>query len=145
LVTTVVAGSLTALVSVWLARHRFRSDKWWERKAAVYSELFEGLFHVQTYNEHLLQEVEEGARFSEDRLKELAGRSRAGREGVRRAAVLGTFVLSSRAADRLTALVTALDDPKHNLDLAERIAADLDIVVGAISDLRTIAKRDLAL
>jgi hypothetical protein len=144
LITSITAGLIAALVSVRLALRRFRSEKWWERKASVYSELFESLFHVKTYTEHLLQKIEEGAQFSEERMKELGGRSRAGRDGIRRAAVIGTFILNDEAAARLAKLVSDLDDPKHGLDLPEEIAADRDLVIEAIDDLRPIAKRDLS-
>jgi len=145
LLTSVGTGVITALISVRLALRQFRSEKWWERKASAYSELFEALYSVKTYAEHLLQKIEEGAHFSEARMNELGARSRAGRDGIRRAAVIGTFVLSEEAANRLAKLVAALDDPKHDLDLPEGVASDLDLVVEAISDLRPIAKRDLEL
>ncbi len=144
LIVSVATGLITALVSVRLALRRFRSEKWWERKAAAYSEIFESLYHVKTYAEHLLQKIEEGVRFSEERMAELGRSSKEGRDGIRRAAVIGTFLMSEEAAARLSKLVSDLDDPKYGLDLPEEVAADRDLVVAAIEELRPIAKRDLS-
>jgi hypothetical protein len=137
-------GVVTAVVSVRLALRRFRSERWWERKTDAYSALFLGLFNVQRSLLHEVRRVEEGFKPSEEYSRELHDRARAGYLEIRQAAVLGTFFFSDDTAARLDLLVDQLDDPGYNLDLYEQVSADLAAVSSALTDLKSLAKRDLA-
>src|SRR5438094_5124193 len=63
-VTTVLSGlfiaAVTSILTVRLALWRFHSEKWWERKAELYSRLMEALFDMHSYNRQWLEDYEEG-------------------------------------------------------------------------------------
>lgn len=50
---------LGAFLAAHLSMRRFRSEKWWERKASAYSELVEALHHMKWYpSEHIDAAIE---------------------------------------------------------------------------------------
>jgi len=111
----------------------------------AYSDVFEALFHVMRHAKIELAQIEEGGQYDEKYLKELGDRASAGYNAIRKAAVIGTFVLSPEAAERLTEVEKAFDDPHYGHDPYEQISSTLDAVTKAIEDLRPIAKKDLQL
>ena len=85
-VLTVAAGAVTAFLSVQFALRRFRAERWWERKAQAYAELFSALFHVQRFCRVKLRNLEEGVPYSENYMEELNTKANAGFAEIRRAA-----------------------------------------------------------
>jgi hypothetical protein len=47
-ITAVVAGYF-ALGGIWLGLSRFRSERWWERKAAAYASAIEALHAIEEH------------------------------------------------------------------------------------------------
>jgi hypothetical protein len=138
-----VTGIVTALVSVRLALRRFRSERLWDRKMQAYSSLFDALYHVKAYTERVVDQLEVHREIDSEHMKDVSDRSVAGYREIRKAVVVGTFILGPEAVTRLEKLERTLDDPHHNDDLYEEVSADLKAVTSAIDDLRPIAKRDL--
>lgn len=141
LLATLLAGVLT----VRFALPKFRSERWWERKAQVYTDLLTALFHMQRYLEYSLREREEGVEYDEGFMKRLSSAHEQGGVEVRKAAAVGTFLLSQDAATLLVNLSAELDDPHYNDDLVEEMEAHLKAVRSAIKELPSVAKRDLGL
>lgn len=68
-----LAQAAIAVIGAFLAAHlsmrRFRSEKWWERKATAYSELVEALHHMKWYpSEHIDAELEQREIPEEDKV-----------------------------------------------------------------------------
>jgi hypothetical protein len=62
-ITKFLAQGVIAILGAFLAAHlstlRFRTEKWWERKASAYSELVEALHHMKWYpSEHIDAAIE---------------------------------------------------------------------------------------
>jgi len=140
-----VVGLVTAFVTVRLTLGRFREERWWERKAQAYADLFQALFDVQWHAKRHLEEIEEGAHFVEGYMKQLADRASAGYMAIRKYAAIGPFLFSPATATRLAQLEKSLDQRTYNLDPHEEFSETLDAVTAALKDLRTTAHRDLRL
>ena len=136
-------GLVTALVTVRLALRRFRSERMWEKKVQTYSDIFDALFHLKNHAEVQLKHFEEGVQFDVKYLKDVGDRATVSYNAIRKAALIGTFILSNEAAARLSALVVSFDHPNLDGDIVEELSADLQAVDGTVADLRPIAKKDL--
>jgi hypothetical protein len=101
---SLIGGVVTAAVSVRLALKRFRSERWWERKAQAYSDLLLSLFHVQIHAKRRLEEVVEGVAFDESYIATLSARAANGFAEIRKAAALGSFLFSTEVSQRLLRL-----------------------------------------
>lgn len=138
-------GVVTALFSVHLALRRFRTERWWERKAQAYADVISALFDVQRYCRLEVERIEEGTQFAEDYVEDINARSNAGFAEIRKAAALGTFVFGPKTASRLEQLEEQLDDPHYNEDVLETMVATLGAVTSALKDLKRLSKKDLSL
>jgi hypothetical protein len=145
LISTVIGGMITAYFSVRLALKKFRTERWWEKKAETYTSAIEALFDIRAYSSETSDRLEVGRSLDDDRMQQLAKRSAAGRGELRRIAALGNLVVSKDCATRLDLLITELDDPLYNRDLYEIASDTADISSKAITDLRELARADLRL
>jgi hypothetical protein len=145
LVPALIVGIVTAYVAVRLALSRFRQERWWERKAQAYAELFEALFDVQWYSRRRAEELEEGAHFVGGYMEGLSSRASAAYLLIRKYAAIGPFLFSPATASRLAELEKILDRPAYNEDPLEEVSNTLGAVAAALKDLRTMAHRDLGL
>lgn len=141
LLTTVAAGVLTAIASVFLALRKFRTERWWERKAQAYSDLFVALFNVQRSLRVQIDREETGAQYNEDFLGELRLVASAGHVEVRKAAAIGTFIFNRATSTRLEKLVSQLDDSQHDVNFYEELCDNLDAVTSALEDLKSCRRR----
>jgi hypothetical protein len=145
-VLALLASLCAGAISLYTARlRRFSSERWWERKAQSYTDLFQALFYIQLYLKRRVEEMTEGAQFAEGYMTELSGLSNAGYLEIRKGAAIGTFLFSESAAKRIQKLESDIDDPHHNEDLLEALEGDLAAIKAAIKDLRPIARDDLKL
>lgn len=144
-VTSAATGTVTALLAVNLALGRFRKERWWDRKERAYSDLLGALYHVRSYAASTIDRYEGGAGtpIDDELMEELAARSAAAHDEIRRAIAMGNFVISKEAAALLEKLGRSLDDPHHDEDIYEMASSDLKVVEVAIRDLKVIAKHDL--
>jgi len=115
----------------------------WEKKVQTYSDIFDALFHLKNHAEVQLKHFEEGVQFDVKYLKDVGDRATVSYNAIRKAALIGTFILSNEAAARLSALVVSFDHPNLDGDIVEELSADLQAVDGTVADLRPIAKKDL--
>src|SRR6266478_437288 len=117
IVTTILSGlfiaAVTSILTVRLALWRFHSEKWWERKAELYSRLMEALFDMHSYNRQWLEDyVEDG--IDEERpverekrkkhLDSLWSRHQKADDEVQKIIVIGAFIVSDAVAHDLMQL-----------------------------------------
>jgi hypothetical protein len=164
LVTTLLSGLFVAIVTsiltVWLALWRFHSEKWWERKAELYSRLMEALFDMHSYNRQWLEDFEESATGEQDadqrekrkkHLDSLWSRHQKAADEVEKNAVVGAFIVSDAVADDLVQLKKARvkvmqelfsDEYADPYEAAQKEMADIE---NCIARFRQHAKEDLGL
>ncbi len=141
--TTAVTAVLAAVIGARLALFRYRSERLWDRKLEAYVNLLESLFYIRSYSARTVETIEEGGSLNSEYMGKLGKKSSAGYEAVKKAAAVGTVLLSAEAADRLRQLEEEFDVPQYNMDIHEAASTDLSIAISGIKDLRAIAARDL--
>jgi hypothetical protein len=55
LLTGLVSAILVAVTTVFLALRRFRQERWWEKKHAMYADLLETLHGLKRYTESYIE------------------------------------------------------------------------------------------
>lgn len=141
LLTAFVVGGF-GLLTLWLGLRKFRSEKWWEKKAAAYAATIEALHGMLDLAMARIESQEMGQEISDERLTVLSAANLAGLAEIRKGANIGSFVMSESAA---TILQKALDD----FDRVEASTSDefydmrAAILSKAISQLTSEAKKDL--
>jgi hypothetical protein len=140
-----VVGLFT-LLSIRLGLSRFRSERWWERKAEAYAAVIEQLHAMYEFSKAHIEAFEgeyEFNNFPENWRKRIIKENNEGWAGIRKAASIGSFVMTKRAASTLTDLIAShdkisVDGPEH-----EYHQARLALLNEAIIALKVEAKNDL--
>jgi hypothetical protein len=134
--TAVIVGPISA----WISLRRFRSEKWWERKAAAYASAIEALHGMYDY---AAAHAEPGAEVHEDRDKRLAAASASGRDELRKSASIGSFVMTRKAASIAKDVLAAIDQVSRDQPEFEFYAECAALLTKAIEEITAEAKRDL--
>jgi len=142
-----VLPSLVAIVAVYLTAHlalrRFYSERWWERKANMYTQLIEALYDLLQYCEIKKADYGDGAGYADDKLKELAEKYNRAYWEVKKATALAGFVLSSDAAAILREL---RDRPELEWDKNppwEVYGQDYEFYRDALDKIVEVARKDM--
>jgi hypothetical protein len=143
-VIATLIGGCFGVFAVWLALWRYKSERWWERKAAAYAGIVEALHIIEdVYNERI-QAIEKSVQLPIERVDKIRIAERDAHAEIRKYASLGGFVITPRAAAALGDLTEVLSQsPRETLDKyyndrAMAAAAAIDAVKReANTDLRT--------
>lgn len=143
LVATPVASFIGAWLAARLALSRFYKEKVWERKVAVYSEMFNALHDINKYYEEQLLGHSESS-LSKEELDQLSVRLKTGYELIKRRLDADTWLLPEKILRPLARL-----DRELNIDSYDSEAALLSrrtqVSRQTIDDLRRIVRKDLRL
>lgn len=132
---------LTALFTWWMNRRKFASEKWWERKAAAYTDLVERLYSCTLYNREIAKMFSGEILMDEARKQELTERYTAALAELRKAVVVGDFLFSRIVVSMLEAMFAEkVDDEQPTYDMLTQIADKQQRTLDAI---RMFAKDDL--
>ena len=157
LVSALVAA-IVALVTVHLNLRNFYRQRWWEKKAEVYSLIMESLVSMRLYlREKGLCEMGEIALSEEDEQQLHVGYMQ-GVRAIERTVAAGAFIVSSNASRSLGGLISKLEEvPKvekstYNpggymglVDYVEYLIGQCDEVEACIESVRKCANVDLKL
>lgn len=140
-VAAVIVG-LFGLFTLWLGLGKFRSEKWWERKATAYATAIEALHGMFDLSLARVESIEVGEDMSGERLKTLMTANLAGLGEVRKGASIGSFVMTKRAASILKDVLKEFDklEAPSNHEFHDTRAG---ILSDAILKMTIEAKRDL--
>lgn len=142
LIPSLIVSMLTAFLTVKLSMKQFYSQRWWEKKAEVYSTLIQNMSYMKYYFGDCYDEITgviRGSKESYDEyhkatiyLKNMAG--------------MGGFLVSRETAGLLTKLLgQTYDDniPKSQTDELADYDNRLKAISEAIDKIKEYAKRDL--
>lgn len=90
--TSVVAAYITTIITVQLSLRRYRSEKWWERKAEVYSSLLDFLYDMQQNAASKLRMQEP----TEEERLEFESRSKKASAEIRKIRTIGAYIISDK-------------------------------------------------
>jgi len=140
-VAAVVVGQF-GLLSLWLGLGKFRSEKWWEKKATAYAASIEGLHGMYDLSKARLEALESEHDISNVRLTSLQTANLAGLAEIRKGASIGSFVMSKYAVSILSTVLSEFDAVETQ-SIHEFFDERVGILSDAIIKLTVEAKRDL--
>ena len=93
----IAIAAASSWITVYLSRHRFRSEKWWERKVLAYERVIEAFHNAKKFASEHMDAEDKGRKVEEERDKELRHLAKLGREEILRSSDVGSFILSAQA------------------------------------------------
>lgn len=146
LLTPIAIGSLSAVLATWLAMRRFRTERWWERKAEAYSALMGHLADIEIHAEDWLRDAYGEMSLGDGRRKDMERLAMNAQNKLRRSAAVGAFLISEEASMALNAFFSRLAGHWHETsDLHSYVEGELAAVRAAKERLRVAARQDLRL
>jgi len=140
---SLLVAIVTAFITVRLSLKQFRSQQWWEKRFEAYTRIVEALHHLIDYCESHAKEDMTGVQIEPERRKQLEEAYARSFDELTKAANVGSFIISSKAADLLEKLRTR-DKDWESSPPWEIYTGDAHAYRKALADIRELAKRDLA-
>lgn len=144
-VIPVIVAAITSRITVWLSLSQFRSQKWWEAKAAAYSTIIEALYNAKHYTDALIDETEIARALTSDERKKLASAASKGTEEIRKATGIGAYIISKEAAACLANLEKSRKADYSNPDYFQVLQNDSGYLAECLSEMRKLAKDELGM
>lgn len=101
LITALVSGVVSAWLTYILAWRRFRTEKWWERRADAYEKIIDALHTAKRFSDVHLERLMRGTEPAPDEVTKLREQSKAGHDYILRAIDTGRLTLPGEALQRL--------------------------------------------
>lgn len=141
------AGGAAAIVlTAWFALHRFRSEKWWERKAKTYSAIFNAMDDLLEEVDLLTdEEITHNNFITPAHRTKLAKAAGEARRQIRKASRIGSFLLSKKSEKILVKLLKNLERVRTEKTYFEHLDANWGALTDALDDLKRAARRDLGI
>ena len=96
---TAIALFVGPRIAVKLSLRQFRSQKWWERQQAAYTEMLEDLSVVFSYHVNLMDTIETGSKYN--RTPQVTERVSLARDRLERQSATGAYMISDKTAEAL--------------------------------------------
>jgi len=120
-----------------------KNQKWWDKKAEVYTNVIEALYDSRSYSASILEADREGKELTEEESKELVNRLKIAEKVIGKTVVLGSFLLSSDALARLKVYQKESEKASQTSMWYDYLFGDFEATDNCLKDLIEIAKRDL--
>ena len=91
----IAAGS--SWITIQLSRHKFRSEKWWEKKVIAYERVIEAFHSSKRFSSEHMDASYKGREVQKERDNELRKAAQLARDEILRASDVGAFILSKEA------------------------------------------------
>jgi hypothetical protein len=139
---SVLTAVVAAVVTTWLALRRFRSERWWEKKFAVYTSIIEAL---QQMSSVLSEDIDNEQRASQiaiiDRSPESTQKYQAAHDEIWRAIGLGEFIISAEAVAELRRF--RRESNKDYKYYSDYLDDSMKVTNDCLRNIRNIAREDL--
>ena len=143
LLTALISGVVSAWLTFTFAWRRFRTEKWWERRADAYEKIIDALHSAKKFSDVHLERLAGGDdEPSEDEGKKLREQSKNGHDYVLRAIDTGRLILPNEALLRLNEYSKDIARNRPE-DWHSYLINDYEIVDRCLSDMAKIARKDL--
>ena len=144
LIPSFVVAVITAHMTVKLSLRRFYTERWWEKKADVYSRIVDALHKHKKYAQNKLNnEFVENPDTSKD--KRLEQQWLEGKKELEHAVDLGAFIISEESEMILQKFLERKLPDFREVPFYEIIETDIKHVQECLTEIKSAAKRDLRL
>jgi hypothetical protein len=97
----VAIAALSSGITVYLSLNKFRTEKWWEKKAAAYSNLLGALYEAKTFADAHITASAKDKELTDEEDQEVRTKTKRAEEEIYRAMAVDAFYLSPLAIKRL--------------------------------------------
>lgn len=139
----VAIAGLSSWITVHLSLKRFRTEKWWEKKAQAYSTLLGVIHDAKAFAEENLEAEYRNRELSEEEDKELRAKSRAAEAEIYRAMDVGAFYLSPEAIECLKLYKKESSEAGKDHSWVLYLQEDLDATNKCLASMIEHARKDL--
>ena len=143
LTPSLIVAVVTAIITVKLSIKRFRTERWWERKADVYSRIVESLYHVKVYCDVMISKSLETVHYSPDHLENLSNNYTTAYRDLQKASHIGAYIICDEAAKVLDELQKRQQPEWQTTPPWEFYEIEAKAFGCALDKIRKIAKKDL--
>jgi hypothetical protein len=143
LIVGILIAAASSFFTVKLSRGQFRSERWWEKEVSAYERVIDA-FHdfKKLSSEHLDAEVND-ASLSKEREEHLSQRAASGTDEIKRAADVGSFILSPQALAILARYASESEKIGRPPTWWEYLQEEWSVADKHMKEFITEAKRDL--
>lgn len=134
-----------AFLAAGLASRRFRTEKWWERKANAYTDLVSALHEMKWPSSEGLDAEIEGARHSPEEVEKLWAQFRLARRNVWRIADASAFLVSPRVLRSVQQMENALAKAENSKGSYEHLEAQYKAVQTCLDEIKTLGRGELGI
>jgi hypothetical protein len=143
LMTALVGGIISGWLTYVFALRRFRTEKWWERRADAYEKIVDALHSAKRFSDvHLERLIQGSTEPTPDEIKELREQSKAGHDYILRAIDTGRLILPDEPPERLDEY-SKENARNHPESWHDYLNNDYGIIDRCIIDIAKIARKDL--
>ncbi|MDE2283926.1 MAG: hypothetical protein KGK33_04850 [Hyphomicrobiales bacterium] len=146
LLTALVSGLGSGVLSAWLtyvfAWRRFRTEKWWERRADAYEKIMDALHSAKRFSDVHLEGLMRGSEPAAEEVVKLREQSKEAHDYILRAIDTGRLILPDDALQRLNEY--SKENARNNPDnWHDYLNNDYGIIDCCIVDIAKIARKNL--
>lgn len=143
IISGVAIAGLSSLITVHLSMRRFRTEKWWEKKAEAYSNILGAIHDAKVFAEENLEAMHKGREISEEEDRELRHKSKMAESEIDRAMDVGAFYLSQEALDCLKKYKKESSEAGKDHDWTLYLIEDLGATDKCLKSMIEVARNDL--
>lgn len=121
LFTAIVVSIITSMLSVHLAMRKYRTEKWWDRKAECYIETVNSMNDIIRFCDSYLAELD-GAEITASTREELEKKFHSGKMLLETQTNIGRLLISEGAYKDLLSLDRALSKAEREEDIIQKMA-----------------------
>lgn len=143
IISGVAIASFSSWITVRLSLERFRTEKWWEKKAEAYSNLLGAIHDAKAFAEENLQALSRGRNLTDEEDVELRLRSKKSEADIYRSMDVGAFYFSQETLECLKKYKQASSEAGKDNDWILYLTEDFDSTDRCLKSMVEIARKDL--
>lgn len=138
-----IAGA-SSWITVQLSRHKFRTEKWWEKKVSAYERVIDAFHSSKKFTSEHLDAEYKGHEVEESRDQELRSLAKKARDEILRSHDVGSFILSPNSLQILEQYEEASEKLSECHSWQEYLHLDWKVTDQHMKEFIAEAKRDLS-
>jgi len=134
---------LSSFITVKLAFVKFKSEKWWEKKAEVYTEAISALHDIKVFFEENMDACHAQEEMNSEHFNKLDTSLNLAMSNLKRITNFNIFILSKKAFSCLEKYISDMSKTKNEISLTTYLDDSLSFTYKCIAEMIKIAKKDL--
>lgn len=97
-ILSLIVGIISAIITAWWSLRKIYTEKWWDRKEKVYTEIIETIYDILQYCEVKRDTEQEDRHFPEEKIRELQNKYSNAYWRLKKITDISGFVISPEAS-----------------------------------------------